>query len=270
MQKMDVNNLLCIPLCMGKSLSATVSIRSGMNGFITLVWLLIVIINLDIFILTSVLEHFLSTQRNTNVLQRLHSQAHFLCNSSCCFTACGHLRQQVRPSHPIVTKGLIDVVGIQLLQMLLFSSWRALWRAVDSCHSGALCGLPSLSDAEQNSQMQPRSRKAVCLTSGCGAGYIPPKMLLCLNHGYSLFRPKDSLCEFSPLFFSCVYWWIYHEAWLTWLLSLFSSGRFGKLGFGRACAKQYRVVVCLCPKPSTPVCGELVWWALSRTKMIRP
>lgn len=139
MQKMDVNNLLCIPLYIGKSLSATVSIRSGMNSFITLVWLLIVVINLDIFILTSVLEHFLSIQRNTNVLQRLHSQAHFLWNSSCYFTACGYLRQQVivtsncnqRPDWCGWNSIASNAPVLQLASLVkgsgITSQWSALW-----------------------------------------------------------------------------------------------------------------------------------------------
>lgn len=54
-------------------------IKGRINGFITLLLLLIVIINLD-FILTSVPKHFTSIKRNINFPQRLlyAVKTHFL------------------------------------------------------------------------------------------------------------------------------------------------------------------------------------------------
>lgn len=80
MVKMDVYNLrLSSHSAEENQPFSAISIEGRINGFITLLLLLIVVINLD-FILTSVPKHFTSIKRNRNFPQRLlyTVKSHFL------------------------------------------------------------------------------------------------------------------------------------------------------------------------------------------------
>lgn len=84
MEKMNVYNLrLHSHSTLENQLFSAINIKGRINGFITLLLLLIVIINLD-FILTFVPKHFRNIKRNINFPQRLLYivKSHFLWNES--------------------------------------------------------------------------------------------------------------------------------------------------------------------------------------------